>query len=149
MSPSGSSSSTCASSERRATRALIAQLAPAPGNVDANVRRVEELLGGEGRSADLAVLPELFLSGYACVDDGIVDLDGPALRRVRRAAAKSGTAAILGLAERGPGRRVSNAAACVDADGALAAVHRKTHLFGAAERSATTCTRASSRSSSS
>lgn len=42
---------------------LLAQLAPRRGDLAANLRRVEEVV--RGSAADLYVLPELFLSGYA------------------------------------------------------------------------------------
>jgi predicted amidohydrolase len=53
---------------------------------------------------------------------------------VRAAAARARTAVIVGFAERLPDGGISNSAACVDIDGRLAGIARKTQLFGATER---------------
>jgi predicted amidohydrolase len=47
-------------------RVLLAELAPAPGEVDRNLARVASVLAD--RPVDLAVFPELFLSGYRVGD---------------------------------------------------------------------------------
>jgi predicted amidohydrolase len=116
-------------------RVLLAQLAPAGGAVDANVSRLEDIVRAHP-SADLAVFPELFLTGYTAGTTAPLSrgLDDPVVERVRAAALECGTAIIAGFAERGAGDAIHNAALCVDHDGALAAVHRKTYLFGEGER---------------
>ncbi|MGC2034196.1 MAG: nitrilase-related carbon-nitrogen hydrolase, partial [Thermoplasmata archaeon] len=45
---------------------LLAQLAPRTGDVAANVRRMREVLAAD--RADLAIFPELYLSGYRVGD---------------------------------------------------------------------------------
>jgi predicted amidohydrolase len=116
-------------------RALLAQLCSQAGAIEANLARLQGLLG-EHRDVQLAVLPELFLQGYrlgsaarqACT------ADGQEIGRVRAAAKRAGTAVVVGFAERAPSGELYNSAACIDADGSLVGVHRKTHLFGPRER---------------
>ncbi len=112
--------------------ALLAQLASVEGNVRANAERAANILA-EHPDADIAVFPELYLSGY--VTSGLETLARSAnaheLRIVADAAAKSATAVMIGFAEERPAGRPANAAACIDRDGRLAAVYRKTQLFGA------------------
>uniref|UniRef100_A0A6J5Z4T0 Unannotated protein n=1 Tax=freshwater metagenome TaxID=449393 RepID=A0A6J5Z4T0_9ZZZZ len=81
--------------------------------------------------ADLAIFPELFLGGYdlATVEQTAVELDGPELEVVRRAAAEAGTAVLIGLAER-DGDRVANSLVAIDEAGEVVAVHRKISLWG-------------------
>jgi predicted amidohydrolase len=111
--------------------ALLAQLAPAPRDPDANAARVARALR-ERPDADLAVFPELFLGGYtlARLDELALPADAAPLTAIADAAAATGTAVVVGFAERLTDG-VANAAACFDADGTLAGVYRKTHLFGA------------------
>ena len=112
--------------------ALLAQLGSVEGDLDANAARAGEALATHP-DADLAVFPELFLSGYltAGIDEFACAPDAPPLRRIAEAAARAGTAVVVGFPERRDGGRPANAVACIDRDGALAGVYRKTQLFGA------------------
>lgn len=112
----------------------MAQLVPGPGQVDANLERLVALLD-EHPDVDLAAFPELFLGGYdlATVAELAVPVEDPVVLRIREAAARRSTAVVAGFAERTADGRIANAAMVIDADGRLAAVHRKTHLFGAEE----------------
>jgi predicted amidohydrolase len=107
----------------------MAQLAPRPRDVAANVARARELIAAS--TTDLLVLPELFLSGYELEDlePLAVELDGAELGELREAARDAGTAVVVGAAERVAGG-VANSAVCIDAGGELVGVYRKTHLFG-------------------
>jgi predicted amidohydrolase len=109
----------------------LAQLAPRPRDVPANVARASELIGSSTTS-DLVVLPELFLSGYELGDAAAVaiELDGPEVAELREAARGAGAAVVVGAAERTPDG-VANSAICIDSEGELAAAYRKTHPFGA------------------
>jgi len=111
-------------------RAALAQLTPVPRDVPANVARVCALLE-ESDGADLVVLPELFLGGYelADVDAVSIDLDGPEVAELRKAAAAAGTALVVGAAERVRGG-AANSSLAISRSGELAGVYRKTHLFG-------------------
>jgi predicted amidohydrolase len=115
--------------------ALLAQLSSVAGDVRANAERAATTLA-EHPEADLAVFPELFLSGYTTT--GLATLarrpEAPELRLVAAAAATSSTAVVIGFAEERTSGRPANSAACIDRDGHLAAVYRKTQLFGAEQQ---------------
>lgn len=120
-------------------RVLLAQLDPAPRDLDANAEAVAAALAAQPE-AELAVFPELFLSGYETEEVGALALDpaadGTPLAAVRAAAAQHGTAVVIGFPERTAEGGVANAVACIERDGTLAGVYRKTHLFGGEERAA-------------
>lgn len=118
-------------------RGLLAQLAPTDGSLEANIATVEAVLGARPH-VDLAVFPELFLPGYRLGEarELACEAEGEEIGRLRAAAAEHRTAVIVGFAERMPTGAIANSAACIDADGALAGVYRKTHLFGERERRA-------------
>jgi predicted amidohydrolase len=112
--------------------ALLAQLASVEGDVRANAERAAAVLA-EHPEADIAIFPELFLSGYttASLETLARFADADELRLVAEAAARASTAVVIGFAEERANGRPANAAACIDRDGRLAAVYRKTQLFGA------------------
>ncbi len=104
-------------------RVALAQLAPVPGDVAANVARVAEVV--RAAPADLAVFPELFLSGYR-VGDRIHGLalrpdDGPT-ESLRAVARETGTAVVVGAPVVSPDRpgELLNAALAVAPTGAVA-----------------------------
>jgi predicted amidohydrolase len=110
--------------------ALLAQLPPAADSPIANAARAAHAIG-EHPEADLAVFPELFVSGYRLdhLDEVAVDPDGPELGFLAKAAAETGTAAIAGFVERSASC-FYNSVACFDEEGSLAGVYRKVKLFG-------------------
>jgi predicted amidohydrolase len=108
-----------------ALRALLGQLAPLPGDSAANVARLDSALASHP-SVDLAVFPELFLTGYEA--SGATAEAGDDLVAVADVARDHGTALIVGFAE-GDGARLYDSVACVEGDGRVVAVYRKTHLF--------------------
>ena len=87
-------------------RVLLAQLAPVPGEPDANLARLARVVGST--SADLAVFPELYLSGYK-VGDRIHRLalaaGDPTWRRLAALARRHRTAIAVGSPVAVPGRR--------------------------------------------
>lgn len=116
---------------------LLAQRSPVPGDGARNAADAVELLAAYP-DVDLAVFPELFLCGYdvARVHRYGLGPDAEPLGVLCRACAASGTALVAGFAEREqPGGPLYNAMLCVDRDGSVAGVYRKTHLYGA-ERTA-------------
>jgi predicted amidohydrolase len=117
-------------------RALLAQLESVP-DTQANLSALESSLAAHP-DVGLAVFPELFLCGYdsARAPELASPADGDLIQRVQAAAAARSTAVVVGFAERMPDGAIANSAACVDSDGALAGVYRKTHLFGERERDA-------------
>ncbi len=112
--------------------ALLAQLAATPGDPAANARRAADAVRAH-READLAVFPELYLSGYdlALLDGASRPPNCDELAQVAAAAEDAGTAVVIGFSETLPGGGRANAAACIDGDGSLLAVYRKSQLFGA------------------
>ncbi|WP_432198212.1 nitrilase-related carbon-nitrogen hydrolase [Streptomyces sp. bgisy027] len=114
----------------RELRVVLAQLTPHPVDVVANLARLEAVVG-EHAQAELMVFPELFLTGYNldAVHELALDPHGDVIGQVRTLARHWRTAIIVGFAEM-HGDKVANSLACIDSDGGLAGVYRKTHLFG-------------------
>lgn len=93
--------------------------------------------------AHLLVLPELFLGCYSSLEASASECalrvgSSPELERVAGIARGNGLAVVLGFFELGADGRIYNSAMAVDADGAIASVYRKTHLYGQAECAAFT-----------
>lgn len=110
-------------------KALLGQLACRIGDVAGNAARVVGAIRSHPE-ADIAVFPELYLSGYTYrdLDEVARDPEGSELREIADAAAETGTAVVVGFAER-HSEGVSISAACIDENGSLAGVYRKTNLF--------------------
>jgi predicted amidohydrolase len=110
-------------------RIALAQLDNVLGDVEGNVRRAGEAIDeAAGQGADLIVLPELYLSGYAVgVAEGGVALhaDEPSLTGLARDAGQRSL--IVGFPESGRSGRVYNSAAFFEA-GSLGHIHRKLYL---------------------
>jgi len=113
-------------------RALLAQLASGLGDVAANAARATAAIAAHPEVA-IAVFPELFLCGYNLtqLDHSARRVDCAELRAIADAAAAASTAVVIGFAERLGDDAIANSVACIDRDGTLAAVYRKTQLFGA------------------
>jgi len=128
-------------------RLALAQLEPAPGDVEANERAaIEAIATAAANGADLVALPELWDVGYFAFDDyatAAQGLDGPRLARVSTAAAANGVAVLAGsvvedlaatAAESGvetpADEGYANASVLFDAAGERRLVYRKHHLFG-------------------
>ena len=111
-------------------KALLGQLAPVPGDQAANVARIAQAIG-DHPDADLAVFPELFVSGYQ-PQSALPWPDG-ALEPIAHAAARTSTTTVFGFAELCDDGW-ANSIGVVAADGAFAGTYRKTHLFGDFER---------------
>ncbi len=112
-------------------RVVLAQMSPAAGDIPANLAAIEETIS-EHAHADLVAFPELCLGGYNMLTTGslAVDVDGPEVGRIRRAAEATATAVVAGLAE-ATKDRPANTAVVIDQTGNIAGLYRKTHLFGA------------------
>lgn len=91
-----------------------------------------EILGAHP-DVEIAVFPELFLGGYdlSLVPQSARAPDSPELNSIAAAAAAASTAVVVGFAERAEDGSLFNSVACIDRDGSLAGVYRKTRLFGA------------------
>ena len=110
-------------------QALLAQMSCRIGDVAGNVDRAVAAIRAHPQ-VGIAVFPELYLSGYTYRDLAGVSRhpDGPEVRTVAEAAAEAETAVVIGFAEEADGR-FYNSAACIDENGSLAGVYRKTYLF--------------------
>lgn len=103
-------------------RILLAELAPRRGAVRENLARIETLVGSS--PAELAVFPELFLSGYKLGDrvHGMaLDPGGPEMARLRAVAHRTGCAIVTGAPMRSPVRpgEVENGAVLIDPQGSV------------------------------
>ena len=85
------------------------------------------------KAAELLIVPEMFLTGYAIGAAEVArlaePLGGATLSAVAEIAKSSALAIILGFPEASEGR-VFNAAVAFDNQGQLLTCYRKTHLFG-------------------
>jgi predicted amidohydrolase len=118
----------------RSLDVLIVQLPPEPNDVGANLATAIRTID-EHPAAGLAVFPELFLNGYSLAGMRPLDLTTPSspLAGLQQAARRTGTALVVGAAER-VRRGVADSAICIDEEGAIAASYRKVHLFGEEHR---------------
>ena len=109
---------------------LLAQLRPALRNTPQNLETMRKIVA-ENNDADLAVFPELFLSGYTTSkpEELALDLERSEVDAIARLARENSTAVIFGAPERAS-LGVANSAICVDRAGNIAGSYRKTHLFG-------------------
>ena len=86
--------------------------------------------------ADLAIFPEMFLTGYN-IGDAVFKLaepvDGPSAGKAADIARTAGVALLYGYPER-DGDTVYNSALLIGRDGAPLANYRKTHLYGSEEK---------------
>jgi predicted amidohydrolase len=115
-------------------RLLLAQLAPAPGNLDANLERLSAAV--RATPSDLAVFPELYLSGYR-IGDRMHRLalreNDPTIVALKKLARESKTTIVVGapLSSRERAGEVHNAALGVDpAGGVHVQVKRFLPTFG-------------------
>ncbi len=106
----------------------MGQLSPRLGDVEANLRRLEEAV--RGHEADIAVFPELYLSGYFSKDmlyRLAIGLGDKVVSRLRRLAEETSTAIIAGFPERSGHGFIYNSALIIDERGEASA-YRKRHL---------------------
>jgi N-carbamoylputrescine amidase len=98
--------------------------------LDANLERAESELAEASRSgAELAVLPEMFNTGYGLLDDFAAcaeSTDGPTLRRLSGRSRQWGMGIVAGFVERA-GRHLYDSLALCLPDGSIH-VYRKRHL---------------------
>ena len=112
----------------------VVQTSPGFGEIRANLH---EAINGIPPGCDLAVLPELFATGYQFLDRDEVrkyaeDLGpeaepGPVTARLTRVAVECGTTIVAGLAEKS-GDKLYNSSVLIRPDGTRE-IYRKVHLF--------------------
>ena len=109
----------------------LGQMRIALGQVDENFDRAERLIARASQSgADLVLLPELWTSGYDLENaaDYAVELNAGSFARLSALAEDYRIAIYSSVLERANGAAL-NSAALHAADGRLAGVYRKIHLF--------------------
>jgi predicted amidohydrolase len=113
----------------KTVRVALAQIAPALGQLDANLARHHELLAdARGKGADLVIFPELGLTGYQLQDlasEVAMRLDDPRLADL--AAATRDLSAVVSFVEESADHRLFIAAALLE-NGEVCHVHRKVFL---------------------
>src|SRR5437016_1099110 len=106
------------------------QMPSDPFDVSANLHRADELLrSAQGEGVDLAVLPELFNTGYSlCPDYGPYSetAEGPTLSHLRRRSRQWRMAIAAGFVERS-GRHLYDSLVFCEPDGDLQ-IYRKRNL---------------------
>jgi predicted amidohydrolase len=111
----------------------VAQVGARVGDPVANLELADRWAArAAARGADLLVLPECFVQGYALRPDVLAlaePADGAAVHALGATAARHGIALVAGFVERGV-ERPFNSAVVIDRDGRVAGAYRKTHLFG-------------------
>jgi predicted amidohydrolase len=98
------------------------------------IERVLTMLGEALPQADIAVLPELWISGafdLPLAGEVAAPLDSPVVERIRVMARETATWVHAGsYAERLPDGRTFNTAVLISPTGDIVATYRKRHLFG-------------------
>ena len=122
-----------ASAERHAVSSLAVQYNPAPGDRDANFRKVASLVGGAKWAGDgrLIVLPEYSLTGVpasAAEARGLAEpVDGPTAQNLSTLANQQ-AAHVVGSFVESAGGKLYATAILVGPDGRTIGTYRKTHL---------------------
>jgi predicted amidohydrolase len=110
------------------------QFAPEPGEKDKNTARMIRY-AGEARDlrCDLILFPELVVTGYIAAEEIpplAEPLDGPHVQQLSKAARDLGIAIAFGLAEKDAETDTCyNSLVALNAQGELAGVYRKMHLW--------------------
>src|ERR1043165_6479195 len=124
--------------DERTLRVASVQFESAPGDKDANFRKVETFVEQAARqNVRLIVFPECCITGYWFIRNLSVEalaqlaepiFDGPSSRRLIELAKRFGLALGAGLVEAGPSGEFYNSYVVAMADGS-AQRHRKLHAF--------------------
>ena len=114
--------------------ALLQVSSDASESAPDRIERVLSMLEESLPQADIAVLPELWISGafdLPLAREVAAPLDFPVLERIRAMAKAADTWVHAGsYAERLPDGRTFNTAVLIGPDGEIVATYRKRHLFG-------------------
>ncbi len=118
-------------------KVLIYQSIPAFADVAENLNTIERCcVSAASLHVDVAVFPELFLTGYNIGDkvrELAEEVTGPSVMRLLEIAKVSGIAIVTGFAER-RGADLYNSALAISAEGQICGHHNKVFLFGDREK---------------
>lgn len=100
-------------------------------DVRGNLDRALEAIDALPPDTDLAVLPEMFTTGfdYDCIRREAEPLEGDVMDALSRAARKKDLWLVGGSIPERDGDCIYNTAVLLDSDGEIEGVYRKTHLF--------------------
>ena len=111
--------------------------APSPDSAEALARLEAAAREAAAQGAQWLITPEMFLTGYliepAWLAARAEAADGPLLQAVQALALRHRIGVVTGWPEANGAQRPFNSVAAIDETGALLAVHRKIHLFGAGD----------------
>ncbi len=111
-----------------------AQISCAPGDLEANLRKVREFAArGQGSGADLVVFPEMTDTGYSmgAIRKHARPWNKGAVPELQKIATDLSLGVIAGISDR-DGGSIFNAQVFVSREGEVLAKYRKTHLVTAA-----------------
>lgn len=119
-------------------RLAVAQTRPVGTSAEGLALLREACADARAQQADLLVMPEMGLTGYAWPLAQLATLaepaDGPLCRAACALAREHRLALVIGYPERGTEGALYNAAQLIDAEGVPRLHYRKTHLFGSLDR---------------
>lgn len=119
-------------------RLAVAQTRPVGTSAEGLALLREACLSARAQQADLLVIPEMGLTGYAWPLAHLSTLaepaDGPLCRAACALAREHRLALVIAYPERGADGALYNAAQLIDAEGVPRLHYRKTHLFGSLDR---------------
>lgn len=120
-------------SETQTIRIALAQLNCEEGNKERNLQKIEESLQkAYAQQADILVLPEMMLTGFAnrqTMFQLAETRDGPSIRRLKQMIERFPVAVVFTFPEYVSDDRIHNTACFLDNKGETLAFYRKTHLF--------------------
>jgi omega-amidase len=117
-----------------AMKIAAAQLACAPGDLEANLRTINDFTSrAKNSGAELVVFPEMIDTGYSmpAIQKHATSWNEGAVPRLQEMAKQLSLAIVAGVSDR-DGPRIHNGQVFIDAGGNIRAKYRKTHLVSAA-----------------
>ena len=117
-----------------AMKIAAAQIACAPGDLEANLRTINDFASrAKDSGAELIVFPEMIDTGYSMpvIQKHATSWKEGAVPQLQKMAKQLSLAIIAGVSDR-DGARIHNAQAFIDAGGNIRGKYRKTHLVTAA-----------------
>ena len=119
--------------EIEAMKIAAAQLACAPGDLEANLRTINDFASrAKNSGAELVVFPEMIDTGYSmpAIQKHATSWNEGAVPRLQEMAKQLSLAIVAGVSDR-DGPRIHNGQVFIDAGGNIRAKYRKTHLVTA------------------